>query len=96
MKIIELNPLRPSAHLNMRQLLNPIFFAPVVRHPDHKRQRCARLRARSLRQARELKALDNTWVPKLSEPVVGEFTPFPFHYCALTGRRVFGGVRNEY
>lgn len=52
-------------NLNMRQLLNPIFFEPVARHPDHRRQRGMRLRARSLRQARELKALGSTWIPEL-------------------------------
>ena len=33
---------RRKANLNLRQLLNPIFYAPVRRHPDSTRQRKAR------------------------------------------------------
>ena len=56
--VVVRDPRRPhlGGNLNVRQLLNPIFYAPVDRHPDAKRQRKARLRARALRQARELKA----------------------------------------
>jgi hypothetical protein len=56
-----------GGNLNVRQLLNPIFFEHTTRHPDHKRQRGMRTRARSLRQARELKTTQSTWVPKLPE-----------------------------
>ena len=44
-----------GGNLNIRQLLNPIFFDRSVKHPDQKRQRNRRLRAKELRQARELK-----------------------------------------
>ena len=57
-KLSYLNP--SSGHgpaLNIRQLLNPLFFSVAKRHPDSKRQRCARLRARALKQARELKTM---------------------------------------
>jgi hypothetical protein len=43
--------------LNMRQLLNPLFYSHDVRHPDRKRRRKARVKARALRQARKLKAV---------------------------------------
>jgi hypothetical protein len=50
-----------GGNLNMRQLLTPLFYdgckpwLSQTRHPDRKRQRSARLKARALRQARELK-----------------------------------------
>jgi hypothetical protein len=44
-----------ARRLNMRQLLNPIFFSPVIRHPDMTRQRKAKQRARELKQARIFK-----------------------------------------
>jgi hypothetical protein len=47
----------PRRNLNVRQLLNPIFFTPVRCHPDSKRQRKARQRALTLRRVRALKAL---------------------------------------
>ena len=51
---------RPRGHfrggnLNMRQLLNPLFFAREVHHPDMTRQRSARRRAKDLAAARKLK-----------------------------------------
>ena len=48
---------RRKANLNLRQLLNPIFYAPVRRHPDSTRQRKARERALTLRRLRALKAV---------------------------------------
>jgi hypothetical protein len=58
MKIVEVHHSFYGGNLNLRQLLNPIFFSPVCCHPDSTRQRKARLiRARDLRQARELKAV---------------------------------------
>lgn len=47
---------RPRAGLNMRQLLNQIFFSPAVRHPDMKRQRTRRQVAKDRRAARVLKS----------------------------------------
>ena len=49
--------------LNVRQLLNPLFYdgawlKPRSKHPDRKRQRKARLKALALHQARSLKALE--------------------------------------
>jgi len=44
-----------GGNLNMRQLLNPIFFSRDVKHPDRKRQRCTKLRNLSMWRARELK-----------------------------------------
>lgn len=42
--------------LNIRDLLTPMFSGPARRrHPDAKRQRKSRQRARDLRAARELK-----------------------------------------
>ena len=48
---------RPKPPLNMRQLLNPIFFECVTSHADSKRQRAARVRTRAYAQARALKAM---------------------------------------
>ena len=50
-----LNYRRPA--LNIRQLLNPIFFSPISRHPDMKRQRCRKQRAKDLIAARRLKKM---------------------------------------
>ena len=47
-----------GGNLNVRQLLNPLFFSPDRRHPDRKRQRKARLKALALYQARNLKAME--------------------------------------
>jgi hypothetical protein len=58
MKIIVIrNFARPyrGGNLNMKQLLNPIFFERTIKHPDSKRQRNRRLRAKELRQARAAK-----------------------------------------
>jgi hypothetical protein len=52
----------PRTGLNMRQLLNPIFFCPVRRHPDMKRQPSRRQRSRDLAAARRLK-LEAQYVP---------------------------------
>lgn len=54
MKVFVIN--YPRKSLNIRQLLNPLFFAPVTRHPDTTRQRGARQRAKDLAAARRLKA----------------------------------------
>ena len=48
---------RPRPPLNMRQLLNPIFFERTVAHTDTKKQRKARIRTRAYAQARALKAM---------------------------------------
>ena len=58
MKIINiyghsLNPFHSA--LNMRQLLNPIFFSIDQRHPDMKRQHSRRQRSKDLAAARKLK-----------------------------------------
>ena len=51
-----------GGNLNMKQLLSTLFYDgskhwfSQTRHPDHKRQRSARVKARALRQARRLKA----------------------------------------
>ena len=44
-----------GGNLNMRQLLNPIFYSRDVRHPDSKRQRCSRQRTLERSRARKLK-----------------------------------------
>jgi hypothetical protein len=51
-----LSRLTHSEPLNIRQLLNPIFFEHERRHPDMKRQRSRRQRSKDLKAARELKA----------------------------------------
>ena len=56
-----------GGNLNMRQLLNPIFFSRDVKHPDRKRQRCTKLRNLSIQAARELKRME---VPCLLIPPV--------------------------
>ena len=48
--------LRWKGNLNMRELLNPLFYAPITRHPDATRQRGARQRAKDLAAARQSKA----------------------------------------
>ena len=45
-----------GGNLNMRQLLNPLFYSRNVRHPDSTRQRVARQRAKDLAAARRMKA----------------------------------------
>ncbi len=52
-----------GGNLNIRQLLNPLFYdgawlRPLSKHPDRKRQRKARLKALALHQARSLKAME--------------------------------------
>jgi hypothetical protein len=47
-----------GGNLNMRELLNPIFFERSVRHPDSKRQRCSRLRTLARSGARKLKHME--------------------------------------
>jgi hypothetical protein len=59
MKVIIINDFsRPwrGGNLNVRQLLNPIFFTRDVRHPDRKRQRITRQRDLMLWGARKVKA----------------------------------------
>jgi len=59
-KYFELNnrlyPGTPRSGLNIRQLLNPIFFSPVIRHQDMKRQLSRRQRAKDFAVARRLKS----------------------------------------
>jgi hypothetical protein len=45
-----------GGNLNVRQLLNSLFYSHDVRHPDSKRQRAARRRSKDYRVARMLKA----------------------------------------
>ena len=54
MKVFVVN--YPRKSLNIRQLLNPLFFTPTTRHPDPTRQRGARQKAKDLAAARRLKA----------------------------------------
>ena len=74
MQIIVIDRMARQNHrmppLNVRQLLNPIFFSPVERHPDSTRQRSARRRTKALAQARKLKSRRCSWVAPL--PVVWE------------------------
>jgi len=44
-----------GGNLNLRQLLNPLFFERRVKHPDRKRQRITRQRDVSIFAARKLK-----------------------------------------
>ena len=44
-----------GGNLNMRQLLNPIFFSRDVKHPGRKRQRCTKERDLMLWGARKIK-----------------------------------------
>lgn len=44
-----------SGNLNMRQLLNPIFYTRQLRHPDMTRQRGRRQRSKDLKVVRRLK-----------------------------------------
>jgi hypothetical protein len=46
-----------GGNLNMRQLLNPLFFSREVKHPDRKRQRTTRLRDVAIQAARKLKRI---------------------------------------
>ena len=75
MKVIELN--HPSHSLNIRQLFNPLFYSPVERHPDAKRQRKARVEARALRQARTLKTM---YVPRNLVAPLDPPEPHPWEY----------------
>jgi len=65
--------------LNIRQLLNPIFFERACRHVDMKRQRLRRLRSKALAQARWLKYESSTWVPDLPQKQV----LLPFRYAVV-------------
>ena len=56
-----------GGNLNIRQLLNPIFFEHVRKHPDRKRQRTTRMRDKAIQAARELKRME---VPRLLIPPV--------------------------
>lgn len=44
-----------GGNLNMRQLLNPIFYSRSVKHPDRKRQRTTRQRDLMKWGARQIK-----------------------------------------
>ncbi len=66
MKIIVIHDFsRPyrGGNLNMRQLLNPIFFERTVKHPDRKRQRCTKQRDLYLWGARKQKQIVTTPAP---------------------------------
>ena len=59
MKIIVVHDFgRPwrGGNLNVKQLLNTIFFERSVRHPDRKRQRCTKQRDLDIWRARKLQA----------------------------------------
>lgn len=73
MQIIVVKPPSRGHGLNIRQLLNFLYFTPVTQHPDGDRQRKARRNARDLRRARWEKQHQNSWIPNL--PVV--WTPKP-------------------
>ena len=83
---------RTGKCLNMRQLLTPLFFPwATKRHPDHKRQRPARLRARAMKQARKLKVMpvplakvDRTMYDIRWDPHAGQWFTRTFQY---DGRR---------
>ena len=47
-----------GGNLNMRELLNPLFFTRTVKHPDRKRQRVTKQRDRAIQAARELKHME--------------------------------------
>ncbi len=53
--IRQLDRPRRGGNLNVRQLLNPIFFERRVKHPDRKRQRRTRQRDLMLWGARKVK-----------------------------------------
>ena len=88
MKIIVLERPRRSA-LNIRQLLNPIFYPPrVTRHPDQKRQRSVCRRDRALAAARRLKA-ESAYVPLCQAPPVEP----PDNYAGWERTRWYVGGR---
>lgn len=60
-----LNSSKPG--LNVRQLLNPLFFERACRHVDMKRQRSRHQRSKDMVQARRLKYAPPTWIPELPE-----------------------------
>ena len=76
-----------GGNLNMRQLLNPLFFSRDIRHPDASRQRGARQRAKDLAAARRLKMqyvpLFYVAPPEPPEWRVGRFSD-EFHQMMLT------------
>jgi hypothetical protein len=51
-QIIIVEPAPQRNQLNVKQLLNLVFFSPTTCHPDSSRQRKARHRAMELKQAR--------------------------------------------
>ena len=58
MKVVIVNEFRRphfGGNLNMKQLLNPIFFTRSCKHPDRKRQRSTRRRDLMLWGARQIK-----------------------------------------
>jgi len=65
---------RAGNYLNMRQLLNPIFYSrEPVRHPCRKRQRNTRLRDLTRARQRQIKWLRVWRLPEL--PMVTERYP---------------------
>ena len=63
--------------LNIRQLLNPLFFSKDRRHPDSKRQRPARIKAKAFKQALQLKCRE---VPRsLVPPPTPSFDRKSYH-----------------
>jgi hypothetical protein len=67
-----------GGNLNMRQLLNPLFFERACRHVDMKRQRSRRVRSRAVAQARRLKYMSSTWVPDLSQTHARKLADAPY------------------
>ena len=85
---------KPGTGLNVRELLNPLFYSVDTRHPDMKRQRSRRQRSRALDAARRLKTQCSTWVPELPETHAWENWFFQLGWACKefpTGRRY-----NEY
>jgi hypothetical protein len=93
-KIIVLERPRRDA-LNIRQLLNSIFFPPrAMRHPDMKRQHSRRQTAKDLAAARRLKAA-NLYVPLYRVPPVeppDDYTAWECaQWCTLGRQGMRGG-----
>ena len=49
--------LHRGGNLNIRQILNPIFFVPVLKHPDRKRQHSTKRRDLLIWRARKIKGM---------------------------------------
>jgi hypothetical protein len=73
-------------NLNMRQLLNPIFFSrEPVRHPDRKRQQRTRARDLTRGRQRQIKGLRVWQLPRLPETNVKEYVLWHMEWRRNTG-----------